>query len=211
MRYMGILVAVAVGVGIAAVTAAQGPVNRKDRGAEPGRAAKRWPKGNPNAATRELLEQAMTARISKELALSDEQTVLVVRSFAEIREETRQLRMKKTELTRELRGLLNNSQDEALIQAKLEGIMLIDADVVNMRLRAFEESSRDLTVWQRAKLYLFISEFEADLRKMLARAKEHRLLREEGGPGGRGSRSKMGPPPRGQRPERREDPSAPVP
>jgi len=60
--------------------------------------------GNRNAdpATRELLAQVMIARMSRELALDDEQTVLLVRRFSEFREQVRERQRQRAEMARDL-------------------------------------------------------------------------------------------------------------
>jgi hypothetical protein len=132
---------------------------------------------------RELLEQVMTARLSKELALDEQQTVVLVRRFTEFREEMHALRMERGRILRDLRQATRTAQDEEAITENLAALMELDERAARARRELFESASGGYTPWQRARLYIFMTEFEGDMRRMVQRARE----RHEGGPGDGGS------------------------
>jgi hypothetical protein len=134
---------------------------------------------------RELLEQVMMARISKDLRLDDEQTVILVRQFTEHRDEMRQMHHRRMELLRELRGVLNEGgESEAELEARLEALQAHEDAMHAARGAFFERAAEGLTVRQRAGLYVFIHEFEGDMRRLMQRARErHRDADDEARPG----------------------------
>lgn len=161
---------------------------------------KRRPEGDTgnrgvDPATRELLEQVMIARMSRELALDDEQTVLLVRRFSEFREQIRERQRRRAEMARDLHDELRKSKDNADIQAKLEVLMAFDAETEQLRRGVFDAAGADLTPWQRARLYLFVGEFESEMRNLLQQARErYRWGQDYGAASGGAMRGRMGAP-----------------
>jgi hypothetical protein len=140
---------------------------------------------------RELMVKVMIARLSEELALDDEQTVLLVRQFSEHRQQLREMRRKHLRLNRELKAALRENEDEDAIEDKLSQ-MINNQEDMSTTSRLFHTESRvELTTWQRAKLYIFINEFDNDMRRLLSEARGFR----RGGMGdGMGPGNGMGPP-----------------
>lgn len=143
---------------------------------------RRWRGEGPDAGTRELLEQVMIARLSQELALDDEQTVLLVRRYANFREQMRELTKQRNELLRDLKAAVKEATDTGAIEAKLDTVIAHDQKILEAKRDLYELAGTDLTAWQRAKLYLFMLEFEADVRQLLMQARERHGRFEEGGP-----------------------------
>jgi len=127
---------------------------------------------HPDEGTREMLEQVLMARLSKELALDDEQTVLLVRRFAEQRERMRDLRAQRGELVRELKAAVRTSKDGPSIEARLEAVIAQDQQIAAAQKDSLDLLGGDLTAWQRARLYLFIGEFQNEMRQLLYKARE---------------------------------------
>ncbi len=152
----------------------------------------------PDAKTRDLLEKVMMARVSEELSLNDGQTVVLVRRFGEIRSQVAELRRERKLKQRELKEAVKESQDGVDIEAKLNAVLAADIAESQARQDLLAYVGEGLTAWQRAKLYLFIVDFEADIRRMLMRAQERRGAPEwRGGP-----RSQRGPGMNGPKPGR---------
>ncbi|HPO15802.1 MAG TPA: hypothetical protein PLI09_20335 [Candidatus Hydrogenedentes bacterium] len=136
-----------------------------------------------DADTRALLEEVMIARMSQELALDDEQTVLMVRRFSQFRDQLREMRKQRAEMAKELKALIKQNKEDASIEEKLNALTTIDEKIIQARVEAFNNAAADLTPWQRAKLYLFISEFENEIRGIMQKAREQRYLQDGMGPG----------------------------
>ena len=181
------------------LAAAQGP------GGPPGEAGwarpmmgRRMMEGRVDPKTRELLEQVMMARISNELALDDAQTVLLVRRFSELREKVQQLRRQRAKLAGELREAVEKKTDEAAIEEKLGALLELDKAAMALKSEMTARAGEGLTPWQRAKLYLFMEDFDSDMRRLLMRAQEGRgRFKDPGGetgPRGPGRRGEAGRP-----------------
>jgi hypothetical protein len=152
--------------------------------------------GNPRA--REVLEKVLIARLSEDLALDDAQTVLLVRRYTEVREKLAALRQQRQEKMRELREAVEANEDNDKLTSMLEGLQALDREMEKTKQAAFDTMSVDLTPWQKARLYIFFSEFEAQMRRWLMEVRRERAGQR--GPGeGR-------PAPRSDKPERPEKP-----
>ncbi len=159
----------------------------------------------------EFMAEVMMARMSKELQLSDEQTVLMVRRFSELREKVKNLRKQRADTTRELDQLLQKQNaDASKSQTLLRTVMELDDQIVSERRMAFEAISKDLDPVRQARLYLFLDRFENDMRRMIGEARERFQGRRPNGPpprdGGPRPGDEFGPPPgpggeRGPRPD----------
>ena len=123
--------------------------------------------------TLELLQQVMVARLSQELALDDAQTVLIVRRFMGYQQEMREARRERAKNLRDLREALRTNAAPEQAEAKLSALIAFDQQMAALRETHFKAMSVDLTPWQQGRLYIFLSEFENELRQMLQRAKEH--------------------------------------
>ena len=122
--------------------------------------------------SRKLLEEVLMARLTRELALDGEQTVLMVRHLAEYRERMAALRRERTVLVRALRESVRESKDESLIESRLEELLAHDGKVAAARTGFLDPESLELTAWQQARLFLFIQDFEGDMRRLLKRAQD---------------------------------------
>ncbi len=165
----------------------------------------RRPEFGPDAEVRELLQQVMIARVSQELALNDEQTVMMVRRFSEFREQMRELMQRRGELVQGLEHMLRDGAEGPALEERLGAITALDMEIAQARLRVFEQVGEGLTPWQRAKLYLFVSDFESEMRALVQQAREYKRMRDEGA----GPRPPMPPRPDGPRPPDDRDPHQP--
>src|SRR5690606_38144583 len=95
--------------------AAGAPPERVEESAPAGKSAGERRRTGPGQETRKLLEQVMIARLSKELSLDDEQTVLLVRRFAEQKQEVVSLNRERQVRMRELSAAVADGNDEGLI------------------------------------------------------------------------------------------------
>ena len=145
----------------------------------------------------ELIQTVMAARLAKALELDDEQTVLVVRRFSEFREKMSALKRERQELVKQLRMGLREGAPEDELEAKLDELMAHDAEVAEFKRTAYDKASAGLTISQRAKLYVFLSDFESDMRRLIQKARERRAERFGRFPGMQGRRGfQEGPGPR---------------
>ncbi|MBI2422458.1 MAG: hypothetical protein HYV27_06490 [Candidatus Hydrogenedentes bacterium] len=124
--------------------------------------------------TRVLLEEVMVARLSKQLSLNDQETVVLVRKFSEFRDEVLASKKQRMKIMRDLRNELKEGQDGANIDALLSQMIVEDDKAYQTRKAFFEHIGEDLTSWQRGRLYVFLSEFETDMRRMIEKARQQK-------------------------------------
>lgn len=136
----------------------------------------RMREAGPEPAARELLEQVMLARLSQDLGLNDEQTVILVRRISKFRDQMQELRQHRNEQMRELKNLVRDKAGDEAIEKCMGAIMAIEEKTFEMRREAVHVAERDLNPSQRAKLFLFLGEFEEDMRKLVQQARERRHI-----------------------------------
>ena len=178
-------------------------------------------RGGDDRDTREMVEMILAAKLAKELELNDEQTVLMLRRLSEFREQVSASRKQRQEILKALKAGVKAGEPDAQIEAKLNELVVQDVKMAEFRKTAYEKACEGLSIAQRAKLYVFLNEFENDMRKLVQQARErnaHRLGRAmepsrplEGSP----ARPPRGPepaarPPRPPRPPR-QAPTEPAP
>lgn len=165
-----------VGLPIAAAQAPEPPTTEKvapaDAPAPAGKQAAERRRTGAGQETRKLLEQVMIARVSKELSLDDEQTVLLVRRFAEQKQEVVSLNKERQARIRALNAVVEEGKDADLIEERLAAVRDIDTKLHIAKTATLESLGEGLTPWQRARLYLFLMEFESDMKRLLQKARE---------------------------------------
>ena len=146
-------------------------------------------RGGPSPEMRELLEQILIARISQRLELSDEETVLLVRRFSKFREELSTLGKERMERVKTLRKSLKVGKDNPEIELNLQALLDHERKMMGLRTSMMDDAGIDLEPWQKASLYLFVTEFENEMRQLVHRAFEQQ--RGEGRPSGSGGYGKL--------------------
>ncbi len=171
-----------------------------------------------NAESRQLLEEILMARLTRELALEDEQAVLLVRHMTEFRDRMAALRRERGEKMRALRQVVRESNDESRIQQLMDEVRAVNEKSMAARNDVLDFDGFEMTTWQKARLLVFLNDFEADMRRLLRRAQEHRA-KETGRPargGGEGlagghREDKRGPAAGSKEPNEKEGSNAPAP
>jgi len=132
--------------------------------------------------TQKLMETVMAARLAKELGLNDEQTVLMTRRIAEYKEQVSELKKQRQEMAKKLKAALTAKEADANIESSLNERVAQDGKIAEFKKTIYTKASEGLTVTQRARLYVFVNEFESDMRRLIQRAREHGF--DGMGPGG---------------------------
>lgn len=161
------------------------------------------PEALPDPESREMLEQVMVTRLSRRLELSDEQSIILMRRFSDLREKQQRLRRERLDILQELRTVLRLEEDETQLRRLMQALRDVDA-----RIAASEHEARealrdmDLTVWQQARLELFLSEFEGEMRRLVQHMRGDRPMQPRMGP----DMERARPPREGDRPGDRPRP-----
>lgn len=129
--------------------------------------------------TEELMHALMMVRLSQRLGLDDEKTVILVRRMAEYKKNVKALDKDRREQLDAIRKALEEESREDKIEILLESLRKNDRERVSKQQDLFVQLADGLTKAQEAKLYVFISEFENDMRRLVQHARGRRY----GGPG----------------------------
>ena len=140
--------------------------------------------GFDDQETREVIETVMMVRMSKELNLDDEQTVLLIRRIEGFKEKQQELKKKHQELAEELREAVKSDASDSAIRAKLDALINHDRTMTAAKFDLFDEVTQGLDDTQRAKMYVFMQDFEDHMRRLIHRAQQR----------GRGGMQQGGPP-----------------
>lgn len=137
------------------------------------------PMGEPGRERdiRGLVESVMAARLAEELGLNDEQTVLMVRRFSEFKKEMNERKRHRAELLRELKLALQQGKPAPEIEERLDMLFRHDRESFEFKRSIYDRACEGLSLVQRAKMYVFLNQFEADMRQLIEKARERRAER----------------------------------
>lgn len=120
---------------------------------------------------KELVQTVMLVRLTKELDLDTDRTVVLVRQFEEAKEKSAELAQERRQTMEELHEAVKSEAPDEEIKKKLDALIAADKKMQQIKLDAFKEASKDLSPTQSAKLYVFIHQFEDQMRKLVTRAR----------------------------------------
>jgi hypothetical protein len=113
-----------------------------------------------------LIQSYMLVRLKDSLDLTDIQTVNLMKRIGDYKERLPRLKFYKGLLIAKLRILLKNSAPDKSVQNTLTELLDNEEKTVETLHNMITQAADDLTVAQRAKLYLFVGDFEEDIRRM---------------------------------------------
>lgn len=131
--------------------------------------------GTPSAEpvnTKQLVMDVLTVRLARELALNDEQTVVMAKRFTDYRAKLESLKKERQEQVKALRASISAAEPDAQIEAKLKALSKQDTKITEYKKNLYDSASEGLSIAQRARLYVFLSDFENDMRKLIQKARE---------------------------------------
>ncbi len=134
---------------------------------------------------REMMEQVIASRLSQNLGLTDEQSIVFMRRFGELGKQQRQLRMERQKVIRELRKVTKQENDEKALNhllGQLEDLNRRGIESEDAIRGAFKDM--DLNIWQKAKVELFLIDFQDQMRRIVQQARNKRGPAEGLGPEG---------------------------
>ncbi|HOJ32539.1 MAG TPA: hypothetical protein PKY35_10060 [Candidatus Hydrogenedentes bacterium] len=121
---------------------------------------------------KELIDTVRIFRLSRALELTDEQTVMLMRRYDDLKKQISDLWEKRNQMMEQLRDKVNKNAPEAEIEQVLNDLSKLEEESFYARRDLLKKAGQDLTITQRAKLLLFMQDFERDMRKLLERARE---------------------------------------
>jgi hypothetical protein len=161
---------------------------------------------------RDVVEIMMMVRLSRELELTEEETVLLVRRMADFREDYDKLHRERRAITGQLREAMAQDAGDEALRAKLDELKTLDERMHEARAGLHEKLSEGLSEQQRVRIYMFLQDFEQNMARMVQRVRERSRMMDGGrggrdgmrrgfSPGGRDGSRGLGP----NRPHERED------
>ena len=121
---------------------------------------------------RELVDLVMKVRLTRLLELSDEEAVRVIRILSDRIDRIHMLKWERGSVYFYLRAALKDHAPEEQIQKHLNAAMALDVEIAELIRDMINAMSSELTTTQRAKLFLFGSDFEAEIKKLIEQAEE---------------------------------------
>ncbi len=128
------------------------------------------------AEAREAMRRVRIDRLKETLGLDDQETEKVVERLEAHEEKHRELERELGRARRALRQALREDEDEETISEKLEGTLDLEVEKIRHRGSGYREMTEDFDVEQQARFYLFIHEFEDDMRHLVERARAMRRM-----------------------------------
>ena len=128
----------------------------------------------PEANSRELVELVMAVKLTKDLGLNDEQTILMVRKLSEFRDEMGALRKERQQASKELRSAIQAKEPESQIETKLNALIAVEDKTTAFRKEKFAKLGEGLSPDKRAILYVFVNDFESEMKQLIQKVKERR-------------------------------------
>lgn len=114
----------------------------------------------------DLIQSYMLVRLKTTLDLTDVQTLNLMKRIGIYKEQLPRLKFQKALLISQLRNRLAQSAPEELIQENLTQLLENDQKTVETLRSMITDAGDELAAPQRAKLYLFVGDFEDDIRRM---------------------------------------------
>ncbi len=121
---------------------------------------------------RELVDLVMKVRLTRLLELSDEEAVRIIRILSDRLDRIHMLKWERGSVYYFLRADLKEGAAEDQIHKHLDSAMALDVEIAELFRGMIEAMTPHLTTTQRAKLFLFGSDFENEIKKLIQQAED---------------------------------------
>jgi len=119
-----------------------------------------------------LVQEVMAARLSKELGLDEQETVMLLRRLSDYRTQLSAVQKERQEALRALKTLLKENGPDKEIEAALKRLQAVDAKLHDLKRTAYDKIGTGMNVARRARLYVYCNEFENEMRRLVQKARE---------------------------------------
>lgn len=119
----------------------------------------------------DLIQQYMLVRIKNVIDLTNVQTIELMKRAGGYKDQLTRLKFQRGMLIAQLHMQTDGNADESHIAATLDNILANEQQTVVTLGKLVSESGSILSVPQQAQLYLFVGDFEQDIRRMATHAK----------------------------------------
>lgn len=121
---------------------------------------------------RELVDLVMKVRLTRLLELSDEEAVRVIRIISDRLDRIHMLKWERGSVYYFLRADIKERAAEDQIKQHLDAAMALDVEIAELFRGMVEAMTPHLNTTQRAKLFLFGSDFENEIKKLIQQAED---------------------------------------
>jgi hypothetical protein len=118
----------------------------------------------------DLIQAYQMVRLKKVLGLDDTQTLELMKHIGTYKDDLTRQRIFRAILREQLRHLLETSADEDAILKSLQHQILHEENLVRTLRAMLDKARESLSTPQRARLYLFVDDFEREVRDLAMKA-----------------------------------------
>ena len=119
----------------------------------------------------DLIQSYMLIRLQRTLDLNDVQTLELMKLNGQFKDQLTRLKFQRGMLIAQLRLHVQANESDDVLSRTLEHILENESQTAVTLRKLVEESASLLSVPQQAQLYLFVGDFEQDIRRMATHAK----------------------------------------
>ncbi|MFP4173093.1 MAG: hypothetical protein ACLFV4_09305 [Candidatus Hydrogenedentota bacterium] len=130
----------------------------------------------PPREAREAMQRVRIHRLAETLDLDEQETGKVVQRIEAHEEEYRELQRELGEARHELRRALREDEDEDTVSEMLDKALELEGKKILHQRDGYREITEDFDAKQQARFYLFMPEFEEDMRRLVERARDLRRM-----------------------------------
>lgn len=121
----------------------------------------------------ELLQTILMVRLAQSVELTDEQILEFSKRVGTFKDQLHEMKWQIAASRESLRNSVEIKDPDAIVSRKLEDCLLQELAITDLLRKLVHESRKDLTEVQAAKFYLFLGDFEQEMRLLVDRAFKH--------------------------------------
>ena len=118
----------------------------------------------------ELLQTILMVRLAQSVELTDEKVVEFSKRVGSFKDQLHEMKWQIAASRETLRDAVECKDPDAVIRQKLDDCLLQELAITDLLRKLVHESRKDLTDVQAAKFYLFLGDFEQEMRRLVERA-----------------------------------------
>ncbi len=118
----------------------------------------------------EMVEAILMLRLSQALDLSREQILALSERVGIYKDQLHEMKWQIGAARADLRDAVDSGEPDPVISQRLEDCLMQEEAIADLLRKVITESRKDLSAEQAAKFYLFVGDFENEMRELVRRA-----------------------------------------
>ena len=118
----------------------------------------------------ELLQTILMVRLAQSVELTDEKVVEFSKRVGSFKDQLHEMKWQIAASRETLRDAVECKEPDPVLRQKLDDCLLQELAITDLLRKLIRESQKDLTDVQAAKFYLFLGDFEQEMRRLVERA-----------------------------------------